>query len=281
MRKLSTFFLLLFFVSLSAFTQLSPGTQAPEIQAEDWLNTTSPASLSSLRGQVVVVEFWATWCGPCRSSIPHLVELYHEYRDQGVEFVSLTNENRETANIDEFARSMNMDYIIGTGSNTISRYQVRGIPHAVVVDRNGIIEWAGHPMSGLERGIQSALSSSGSASESSTAQIEEYEYGHELSRGDTITSELSNSDSQFEGKYQDVYTIQIQRGREYTVDLSSDQFDTYLICQIGKEGEMEDDDGGEGYNSRMRFTPNASGTATIIVTSYSRNTTGVYELRIE
>lgn len=140
--------------------QAPPAAPAlPEINAARWLNTdVNPVTLANLRGKVVVLEFWATWCPPCRASIPHLVELHHKYKDQGVVIIGLTDEDYDRANIGEFVQTMNMPYIIGTGSTSAQDYGVRGIPHAVVIGRDGRLIWRGHPMSGLDEAVQTALS---------------------------------------------------------------------------------------------------------------------------
>jgi len=130
------------------------GKEAPEIQAGYWLNTEA-LSLQGLRGKIVVVEFWATWCPPCRTSIPHLVEMNHKFASQGVVFISLTDEDRKT--VEPFARKMKMDYAVGGGSRTSGAYGVRGIPHAFIVDPSGTVAWEGHPMAGLDKALEDQL----------------------------------------------------------------------------------------------------------------------------
>ncbi len=127
---------------------------APEIQAAYWLNT-EPLTLAGLRGKVVVLEFWATWCPPCRATIPHLARMFQTYKDKGVVFVSLTDEPRET--VEPFVRKMKMPYPIGGGSPTFRAYGVRGIPHAFLIDPSGKVVWEGHPMAGLETAIEKQL----------------------------------------------------------------------------------------------------------------------------
>jgi thiol-disulfide isomerase/thioredoxin len=135
------------------------GSQAPEVRARAWLNAQGPTTLAGLRGKVVVVEFWATWCGPCLQSMPHIDALAKKWADKGLTVLSLTREDRRT--VEQFFRSQKFEpsYTIGCGSNSLSAYGVRGIPRAFVIDPTGAVAWVGHPMSGLDEVLAKMLAS--------------------------------------------------------------------------------------------------------------------------
>jgi thiol-disulfide isomerase/thioredoxin len=134
------------------------GSAPPEIQAADWLNTNSPVSLESLRGQTVMVEFWATWCGPCVAGIPHLNEMQKKYGDKGFRILSLTAEDRETVEAFQKTREEPIEYTVGLGSETSKAYGVRGIPAAFLIGTDGKLLWNGHPSSPqCEEAIAKAL----------------------------------------------------------------------------------------------------------------------------
>lgn len=129
-------------------------TEAPEIAATSWLNS-EPLTLAGLRGKIVILEFWATWCPPCRQTIPHLAKLWEEYKSQNVVLISLSDEDQET--IEPFAKEQKMVWPMAIGSTTGETYGVRGIPHAVIVDPTGKVMWRGHPAAGLDEALAEAV----------------------------------------------------------------------------------------------------------------------------
>lgn len=152
----------------SGFPELKPqlGNPAPPIHAADWVKG-APVSIAANKGTTVtVVEFWATWCGPCRTSIPHLTELRRKYAPKGVEIVGISDETSST--VSRYVEQMGeqMDYPVATDPSRatargyMEAFGARGIPHAFVVDRDGAIVWHGHPMAGLEKVLDQVLDGS-------------------------------------------------------------------------------------------------------------------------
>lgn len=103
---------------------------------------------------VFVVEFWATWCGPCWKSIPHLAELHKKHEKDGLIIIGISNEEPET--IAEFMKSkkagktMDMPYFVGADDENATTEawmeDIEGIPHAFVVNKEGIVVWQGNPL---------------------------------------------------------------------------------------------------------------------------------------
>jgi peroxiredoxin len=95
--------------------------------------------LSSLKGKVILLNFWAVECSACKMQIPVFVRLYKEYKAQGLEIVGIASD-RESV-VKSYAESMNMDYILVSLNREIARKyrEVRGIPMTFVIDRQGNI----------------------------------------------------------------------------------------------------------------------------------------------
>ena len=95
--------------------------------------------LSSLKGKVIILDFWATRCPPCRKEIPGFVELYKKYKDKGLEIVGVCLEGKAT--IKPFAEKMGMNYILVFADQKISHKYggIRYIPTTFIIDQQGDI----------------------------------------------------------------------------------------------------------------------------------------------
>lgn len=107
-------------------------------------------------GEIYVVEFWATWCPPCRVSIPHLTKIQKQFKDKGVTVIGISNEDLETVKSFVAKQGDNMNYTVAvdTGRKAsagyMRAYNQQGIPTAFIVDGSGNIAWFGHPMNDLD-----------------------------------------------------------------------------------------------------------------------------------
>jgi thiol-disulfide isomerase/thioredoxin len=121
------------------------GEAAPEISAKEWINFKKPLKLADLRGKVVVVDFWATWCGPCIEGIPYLNELQRRYSGENFQLLSFVEESHQT--MDSFLTKRHIEYPIGLESSSLDDYGITEIPDAFVIDQNGKIIWHGNSAS--------------------------------------------------------------------------------------------------------------------------------------
>ncbi len=97
-------------------------------------------TLSKLKGKVVLLDFWATWCGPCRESIPHLIQLYKAYRENGFEMIGISLDKGDAAVVGNFAKSMDIPYPIVMATEEVARdYRVTSIPTTFFIDKEGKI----------------------------------------------------------------------------------------------------------------------------------------------
>lgn len=134
----------------------------------------APIKLSTYNGKVLLVNLWATWCGPCRLETPELVKLHKEFRSQGVEVVGLSTENPDASadKVREFVHNFDVDYRIGWATPELAITLMQGrdaIPQSFVISRSGRImkRFVGfNPMdtpNQIRAAIQEALDDKGAA----------------------------------------------------------------------------------------------------------------------
>ena len=122
-----------------------PAVDTSELQpAPAWALTDlagKPVTSESLKGKVVIVDFWATWCGPCRAAIPHLMELHKAYKDKGFEVVGVSLDQQGPSVVQSFVTQHEIPYTIAMGNQKIvSDFGgVRGIPTAFIISQDGKI----------------------------------------------------------------------------------------------------------------------------------------------
>ena len=131
------------------------GDPAPDLKIAKWVKGEPVQISKDDPKQIYVVEFWATWCPPCRTSIPHLTEIQKRFKDQKVTIIGVTDEKESTVKPFVDGLGEKMDYRVAidqgdTAKGYMKAYGVNGIPHAFIVQEQKII-WHGHPMAGLDK----------------------------------------------------------------------------------------------------------------------------------
>jgi cytochrome c biogenesis protein CcmG/thiol:disulfide interchange protein DsbE len=120
-------------------TPASPKPDVPQFALTSLEGKT--VAMKDLAGKVVIVDFWATWCGPCREEIPHLNELYSEHKGKGLEIVGISMDSDGTDGVKDFARQFRIQYPIVMGDEKVAESfgGIMGLPTTFIIDRKGRI----------------------------------------------------------------------------------------------------------------------------------------------
>ncbi len=113
--------------------------EAPEFELNDLKG--EPVRLSQFRGKVVVVNFWATWCAPCKQEIPHLNKMLKTYKDQGLVILTISTDSPQTqSQVGRLARRWKTRTLLDPEGRVVAQLNPRGIaPYTLIVDRGGKI----------------------------------------------------------------------------------------------------------------------------------------------
>jgi thiol-disulfide isomerase/thioredoxin len=161
-------------VGLAAEPTLKQGDAAPKLQTGKFVQGDAVKEFKP--GQAYLVEFWATWCGPCKASIPHLNEIHKKYKDKGLVVIGQNCWERDEKLVGPFVKNMGekMTYRVALDNKEGSKggkmaeswmraAGLRGIPSAFLVDTKGKIAWIGHPKDLSDEQIENALKGASTA----------------------------------------------------------------------------------------------------------------------
>jgi len=143
---------------MRSITQMLVGSPALELDGKYYAGDVGP--LAKNLGKVVVLDFWATWCGPCRSTIPGLDALHKKYHDKGVEIIGVSSENLEDLKAFQVAGHQGYSLFNDISQITTRKYQAYAFPTLVLIDKKGIIqriEVGAHAPEDMEKWIQELM----------------------------------------------------------------------------------------------------------------------------
>jgi thiol-disulfide isomerase/thioredoxin len=155
-------------LTLAADPTLKVGDPAPKLQTGAWVQGDPVKEFQN--GKAYIVEFWATWCGPCRASIPHLNEIYTQFKDKGLIVIGQDCWEQDDSKVAPFVKQMGdkMTYRVALDDKSsdtkgamaktwMTAAGRKGIPSAFLIDTKGRIAWIGHPMALKDQIIEDAL----------------------------------------------------------------------------------------------------------------------------
>jgi thiol-disulfide isomerase/thioredoxin len=140
MKRLNTARLALLGLLVATPVFTAPSGPAPQFQLSSMAG--APVSLSQYKGQVVMINFWASWCGPCRQEMPVLEKLYAKYKPMGMTMIGV-NVEPDSSLAANWLKSTPVTFpiLFDTKSEVSKLYSVPGMPSTVIVDRKGNLRW--------------------------------------------------------------------------------------------------------------------------------------------
>jgi len=120
--------------SVPSDSKPAPDFELPDVNGKK-------VKLSNFKGKIIILDFWATWCPPCRAEIPGFIELYKKYKDKGVEIIGISLDEGGVKDVLPFMKEFGINYTILIGNYKVTQDYggIRGIPTTFVIDRKGNI----------------------------------------------------------------------------------------------------------------------------------------------
>jgi thiol-disulfide isomerase/thioredoxin len=139
---------------MKSITQMLVGGPAPALDGKYYSG--DAGTLAQLKGKVVIVDFWATWCGPCRMTLPSLDALYKKYHGKGLEIIGVSSESLEELKSFQATAKLGYPLFNDIARTTTNQFQAYAYPTMAIIDKQGVIqriEVGAHQQADIEKWI--------------------------------------------------------------------------------------------------------------------------------
>ena len=228
---------------------LGIGSKAPALNIEHWVqdgNGFFKPVTEFEKDKVYVVEFWATWCGPCIQSMPHLAELQNKYRGNGVQIISVSDESldevkdllgKKNEDVGKTFAEVTAAYSLTTDPDRsvykdyMTAAKQQGIPTAFLVGKTGVVEWIGHPMD-MDEPLAAVVDGNWDREAFAEEMVAEQKMQQSMQRLSMLAST---------GKFKEAIALAEAQGKEATTDASKQQWMEIKYSLKLSAGMLDDD----------------------------------------